>query len=74
MAKYSKEFIEFKDWDFTPDFSISDEFKKLKPGQSIPIICEGFGFNAILNEDDTCYLVFHFPLKRFTFGELISNL
>lgn len=58
MAEFSKEYIEQQEWDMTPDFSIHLEFKKLKEGGMKPIICEGFGFKAIIKEDNTCKLLY----------------
>lgn len=52
MAEFSKEYITLQGWDITPDFSIHLEFKKLKEGEMKQVICEVFGFNAVLKEDN----------------------
>jgi hypothetical protein len=58
MAEFSKEYITLQGWTIIPDFSIHLEFKKLKEGEMKQVICEGFGFNAILKEDNTCKLLY----------------
>ena len=41
------------------DFDILEEFGKLPKNNYIPIICEGFGFLAIMrNHEDRCLLAF----------------
>ena len=72
MAEFSKEYIKQQDWEMTPDFSIHLEFKKLKEGEMKPIICEGFGFTAIIKEDNTCKLLFSSGEVK-TYDELIHQ-
>jgi len=55
----------------TPDFSIHLEYKKLKEGEMKPVICEGFGFTAIIKEDNTCKLLFSNGEVK-TYDELIK--
>jgi len=71
MAEFSKEYIRLKDLDMTPDFSIHLEYKKLKEGEMKPVICEGFGFTAIIKEDNTCKLLFSNGEVK-TYDELIK--
>ncbi len=44
MAEYSKEWLIQNNDTRKPDFSIESEFNKLKEGQSVGIICEGYAF------------------------------
>ena len=53
MAEFSKQYVEnympeFGSW----DFDLDAEFSKLSPGQYEPMICEGFGFIAIIKQLD----------------------
>lgn len=57
MALYSKEYLESVNQQDIPDFSIQEEFKKLKEDSSIEIICEGFGITKILDKDGECFVV-----------------
>jgi hypothetical protein len=58
MAEFSKEFIEKNKWEMEPDFSIIREFNKLKDGEEISLICEGFGFQKIKKVGASCVLFF----------------
>jgi hypothetical protein len=58
MAEFSKEYIEYENWDVPNDFCVMDEFKKLKQGETIDIICEGFGFTRIHRNANQCLLWF----------------
>jgi hypothetical protein len=59
MADYSKQWCELNDSDMSFDFDILKEFEKLSKNNYIPIICEGFGFLAIMrNHEDKCLLAF----------------
>ena len=72
MAEFSKEYINQQGWDMTPDFSIHLEFKKLKEGEMKPIICEGFGFNGIIKEGNTCKLLYSSGEVK-TYDELLQD-
>jgi hypothetical protein len=59
MADYSKQWCELNDPDMPHDFDILEEFEKLPKNNYIPIICEGFGFLAIMRDyEDKCLLAF----------------
>jgi hypothetical protein len=59
MADYSKQWCDINDSDMPHDFDILEEFGKLPKNNYIPIICEGFGFLAIMrNHEDRCLLAF----------------
>lgn len=48
MAEYSRQYMKLvEDTEFSWDFDIEDEFKKLEKGYYKSLICEGFGFFAI---------------------------
>lgn len=49
MAEFSKEYTSRYMPDMPHDFSIQEEYLKLKEGYYISFICEGFGFIAIGN-------------------------
>jgi len=52
MADFSKEYVD-KYMDGCPaDFSIVEEAAKLKSGEWMPIICEGYGFFGIYKDDE----------------------
>ena len=70
MAEFSNEYIKRKGLEISPSFSIHLEFKKLKEGEIKHLKCEGFGFNAILKEDNTCKLVFNSNELK-TYDELL---
>lgn len=57
MAKYSKEYTEKQNTGMSNDFSVEKVFQKLKDGESLPIICEGFGFTAISDRNDECFVL-----------------
>ena len=40
------------------DFSINSLFNRLKEGEMIPEICEGYGFKAIARENGKCILIY----------------
>ena len=59
MANYSKQWCELNDPDMPHDFDILEEFEKLPKDHYIPIMCEGFGFIAIMRDhEDRCLLAF----------------
>ena len=59
MADFSKQWCEINDPEMPCDFGILEEFGKLPKNNYIPIICEGFGFLAIMrNHEDRCLLAF----------------
>lgn len=59
MADFSKEYCELIDSELLPDFSIKEEWKKLEIGESVNLICEGFGFISIgKNPENKCVLLF----------------
>ena len=64
MADFCKEYLERTEGaqeliGWVADFSIEEEFKKLKPGYYVSMICEGYGFVGIMRtEDDECKLIF----------------
>jgi hypothetical protein len=59
MADYSKQWCDINDSDMPHDFDILEEFGKLPKNNYIPIICEGFGFIAIMRDhEDKCLLAF----------------
>jgi len=59
MADYSKQWCDINDSDMPYDFDILEEFGKLPKNKYIPIICEGFGFLAIMRDhEDKCLLSF----------------
>jgi len=52
MAEFSKQYCETHDLGMKGDFDIMEEYHKLKPGNYVPYICEGYGFIAIGKTDD----------------------
>lgn len=72
MAEFSKEYIEKEGWGITHDFCVSDEFKKLKEGEAINVICEGFGFTRIHRINNQCSLWFP-RTKKFVLIEDLLN-
>ena len=59
MADFSKQWCEINDPEMPCDFDILEEFGKLPKNNYISIICEGFGFLAIMrNHEDRCLLAF----------------
>jgi hypothetical protein len=59
MADYSKQWCELNDSDMSFDFDIFKEFEKLSKNHYISMICEGFGFIAIMRDhEDRCLLAF----------------
>jgi len=57
MADLSKQWCEINDPEMPYDFDILEEFGKLPKNHYITFICEGFGFLAIIrDEDDVCLL------------------
>lgn len=59
MADYSKQWCDINDPDMPWDFDILEEFGKLPKNNYISIICEGFGFIAIMRDhEDKCLLAF----------------
>ncbi|MCH2232165.1 MAG: hypothetical protein MK105_17650 [Crocinitomicaceae bacterium] len=49
-------------------FSVKTEFRKLKEGGSIQKICNGYGFDTILNREDECFVLI--KGKEVSFREL----
>ena len=59
MAEFSKQWCEINDPEMPWDFDILEEFEKLPKNHYISIICEGFGFIAIMRDyEDKCLLEF----------------
>lgn len=58
MAEFSKEFDQHVGFGHH-NFSILEEFEKLDEGHYISLVCEGFGFRAILKAGGKCTLIFH---------------
>jgi len=59
MADYSKQWCDINDPEMSFDFDIFEEFEKLPKNNYISMICEGFGFIAIMrNHEDRCLLAF----------------
>jgi hypothetical protein len=59
MADYSKQWCDINDPEMSHDFDILKEFDKLPKNNYISMICEGFGFIAIMrNHEDRCLLAF----------------
>ena len=54
MAEFSKQYVEshrrMPDWGW--DFDIDVEFDKLSPGEFKRLVCEGYGFRAIIKQLD----------------------
>ncbi len=50
MADFSKQWCELNDPEMPWDFDILEEFGKLPKNHYISIICEGFGFIAIMRD------------------------
>ena len=72
MAEFSSEWLEREGFkDLPGDFSTVEEFTKLRDGERVDIICEGFGFNAILNRNNKCFVQFN--EKEVLYSELIKN-
>lgn len=69
MAEFSKQWCEINDPEMPSDFDIMEEYHKLKPGNYIPYICEGFGFTAIGKLDDECMLAI--PVDNAPYGTVI---
>jgi len=47
MAEYSKQYCDKYDPGFPHDFDLDELYDQLKPGQSMAVICEGYGFTHI---------------------------
>jgi hypothetical protein len=59
MADFSKQWCEENDPDMPHDFDIFEKFDKLPKNHYTSIICEGFGFIAIMRDnEDRCLLAF----------------
>ena len=59
MEEFSKQYIELTDFDLPIDFDIEELAKGLDSGLYIPMICEGWGFEAI-GKDKEGNLMLHF--------------
>ena len=60
MADFSKQWCDLNDSDMPYDFDILEEFGKLPNNHYTSLICEGFGFIAIMRTDvDICLLAFY---------------
>lgn len=53
MAEFSKQYCEAHMPEWPWDFDLDEEFQKLKPGDYLPLICEGYGFCGIGIHPDT---------------------
>jgi hypothetical protein len=70
MAEFSKQYCDLYDVGFPHDFDIIEEFNKLKPGNYVPYICEGFGFIAIgHDEEGNCTLAI--PVDNAPYGTVV---
>ncbi|MEN9998013.1 MAG: hypothetical protein RI922_1003 [Bacteroidota bacterium] len=72
MAEYSAEYIKNNSWENLPDFSILEIFSKLSTGESIELICEGYGFVKISNINNNCMLIFLDGTSK-SFEDLINS-
>lgn len=52
MSEFSKQFCDKYDPQTPYDFDLDELYAQLQPGQSAPVICEGFGFTHIAKSDD----------------------
>lgn len=52
MADYSKQYCDKHNQGFPYDFDLDEEYAKLKNGEYMPLICEGFGFTHISKSDE----------------------
>lgn len=69
MADFSKQWCEINDPEMPHDFDILEEHSRLKPGNYIPYICEGFGFIAIgKTDDDTEDCILAMPIENGPYG------
>jgi len=50
MAEFSRQWCEYKDFGIPWDFDILKEAEALQTNESIHLICEGYGFNAIAKD------------------------
>ena len=57
MADFSKQWCDQNDPDMPYDFDAIEEFKKLKEGEWVNIICEGYGFLGIANIKGECKVI-----------------
>ena len=57
MADFSKQWCEINDPDMPWDFDILEEAEKLQPGSYMYAICEGFGFTAIIKDENSDILL-----------------
>ncbi len=51
MSEYSNQYS-WKNLGFKGDFDIFKDTRKLKPGEYINLCCEGYGFVAILKDEN----------------------
>lgn len=58
MEDFSKEYQQKYFTGMGWDFSIKSLFARLKEGEMISEICEGYGFNAIARENGKCILMY----------------
>lgn len=65
MSEYSKEWCERNDLRGFHDFSINREFSRLKLGESLSIVCEGYGITQIVNNNNECYVLKNNELIKF---------
>lgn len=66
MAEFSREWLMMVGVNNLPgDFSVMEVFNSLNNGESIRIICEGFGFTAIVNQASKCYVLVNGQLQSF---------
>jgi len=72
LAEFSKEYQDKYNPGAEWDFSIGRIFRKLKEGEALPAICEGFGFVGIGRKDGKCILIF-MNGKRIEFDELMGR-
>ena len=57
MADFSKQYHDLGLIDCY-DFDLMDEFNRCEEGYYVPVICEGFGSIAVMNDKGVCKLAF----------------
>lgn len=52
MSEYSKQYCDRYDPEIPSDFDLDELYAQIKNGESIPVICEGYGFTHIHKTDE----------------------
>lgn len=52
MSEFSKQYCDRYDPGFPHDFDLDELYAQLQPEESLPIVCEGFGFTHIAKDKD----------------------